>query len=88
MTSSGPNLHLYKFDSCPFCVRVMDVIDDQNIKVVYKDIMMEPDSLSQLIADTGKRTVPCLYIDGKPMFESADIINWLTQNSDNLEKNS
>jgi len=66
----------------------MDVIDDQNIKVVYKDIMMEPDSLSQLIADTGKRTVPCLYIDGKPMFESADIINWLTQNSDNLEKNS
>jgi glutathione S-transferase len=26
---------------------------------------------------TGRNTVPCLYIDDVPLFESADIIDWL-----------
>ena len=47
-----------------------------------------PESLKRLVDDTGRRTVPCLYIDNKPMFESADIMDWLSENSDKLEKNS
>ena len=85
---SAPNLQLYKFDSCPFCVRVMQLIESLNLKVEMKDIMRNPEDLQQLMSDTGKRTVPCLYIDGKPMFESSDIMDWLQENSDNLHKNS
>lgn len=38
--------------------------------------------------DTGRRTVPCLYIDNQPMFESQDIMEWLRDNESNLEKKS
>ncbi len=76
-------LELYKFDSCPFCQMVMDFIDKNNIVVDYKDIQTEQASLDKLVNDTGRRTVPCLYIDGKPMFESRDIMAWLDQNARN-----
>ena len=29
----------------------------------------------------GKRQVPCLFIDGKPLYESSDIIAWFEQNA-------
>lgn len=85
---SSPKLELFKYDTCPFCVRVMDHIQKLNIKVEMRDIMMDSSSLQRLQGDTGRRTVPCLYIDNKPMFESADIMAWLSENSDKLEKNS
>ena len=81
-----PLLELFKYDACPFCVRVMDLISKLNIKVEMKDIMLEPESLRRLVSDTGRRTVPCLYIDNNPMFESLDIMNWLSENRDKLEK--
>ncbi len=84
----APILELYKYDSCPFCQRVMQVIDSENIMVEMKDIMSNVENLQKLTGDTGRRTVPCLYIDGKPMFESSDIISWLQENSGNLTKNS
>jgi glutaredoxin len=84
----APKLELFKYDACPFCVRVMDAIDQLKIKVEMKDILMDKTNLQRLMSDTGRRTVPCLYIDNQPMFESADIINWLSENSDKLEKNS
>ena len=30
---------------------------------------------------TGSTQVPCLFINGKPMFESLDIIDWMQQSS-------
>lgn len=32
-------------------------------------------------AKDGKRQVPCLFIDGKPLYESSDIIAWFEQNA-------
>lgn len=85
---SAPKLELFKYDSCPFCVRVMSTIDQLGLKVEMRDILFDQTNLQRLMNDTGRRTVPCLYIDGKPMFESADIMHWLSENSDKLEKNS
>ncbi|MGB0454100.1 MAG: glutaredoxin family protein [Bacteriovoracaceae bacterium] len=83
---SAPKLDYYFFPSCPFCQRVLVVIQEHQVKVEYKDIMQDRAALDKLVSDTGRRTVPCLYIDGNPMHESADIIDWLNANLDNLEK--
>lgn len=83
---SQPKLALYYFASCPFCVMVLRVIDKLNIDVEYRDIYASQDHLNKLVSDTGRRTVPCLYIDGKPMFESSDIMMWLEENTSNLKK--
>jgi len=84
---STPKLEYFYYDACPFCQRVGSVINQLNIKVDYKDILTNTENLEKLVNDTGRRTVPCLYIDGKPMHESSDIMNWLQSNVDNLEKN-
>ena len=78
-----PKLDLYYFDSCFFCQKVLRFIDKKQIKVNYMDITQDSTHSKKLLKDTGRRTVPCLYIDGKPMHESDDIVKWL---GDNLEK--
>lgn len=83
---STPSLALYYFESCPFCVMVLRAIEKLKIDVEYRDIFSDSEHLNKLVSDTGKRTVPCLYIDGNPMFESSDIMDWLAQNAPNLKK--
>lgn len=85
---NSPELKLYKFDSCPFCVRVMQKVDSLGIKVEMHDVMTNPDDLRFHMEKTGRKTVPCLYINGEPKFESSDIITWLEENVANLEKSN
>lgn len=71
-------LELFKFDECPYCQRVMRYIEeDGRTDIVYRDIHNEPDERERLIAIGGMEQVPCLFIDGKPLYESLDIIAWL-----------
>ena len=65
---------------------VMQKIDQLNIHVTPYDIMLDQQARKKLIDDTGRQTVPCLYIDGKPMHESGDIVEWLDKNQENLQK--
>ncbi|OUR96221.1 hypothetical protein A9Q84_07635 [Halobacteriovorax marinus] len=80
-------LEYFYYDGCPYCQYVLSTIKNLNIKVDYCNIQEDEKSYNRLISDTGRRTVPCLYIDNKPMFESADIMKWLEDNADSLEKN-
>jgi len=80
-----PELNLYYFDSCPYCQKVLQKIDQLKIKnIKYSDITKESKHREKLLNDTGRQTVPCLYIDGKPMHESDDIIAWLESNKAKL----
>lgn len=83
---TAPQLDFYYFDSCPYCQRVMNVINKHKIKVNYKDIHEGSENMNKLVATTGRRTVPCLFIDDKPMHESLDIMNWLEKNLAQLTK--
>jgi glutaredoxin 2 len=83
---SSPLLELYYFDACPYCQKVLKVINELNILVHYKDISKNSDDHKKLVTITGRQTVPCLFIDGKPMHESLDIMNWLKENSNTLIK--
>ena len=72
-------LELYYFEQCPYCQFVMQALRVTGLeqKVVLRDIHEDAKNKQKLIQDTGRGTVPCLYIDGKPMHESKDIANWL-----------
>lgn len=82
----APELDFYYFDACPYCQRVINVIKKNKIKVNWIDIHEDMNSLQKLIQITGKKTVPCLFIDGDPMHESLDIMAWLEKNLDRLTK--
>lgn len=71
-------LELYKFESCPFCRKVLREIEASGrTDVEMHDIHKNEEDRQRLIQVGGMEQVPCLFIDGKPMYESADIIDWL-----------
>lgn len=75
------DLELFKFDSCPFCVRVLGRIKALGIQGIrLRDTMKEAGAEEELVRRGGDDQVPCLFVDGTPMYESADIIAWLEQN--------
>jgi glutaredoxin 3 len=75
-------LVLYKYDSCPYCRRVMRIVDKLGLQgtIEYRDTRTDQKWRSNLIERTGRTQVPCLFIDGVAMFESAEIGDWLTSN--------
>ncbi len=83
-SSGPPEPLLYKFDSCPFCRRVARAIDDLGLSIATRDTRKEPGAREELLARTGRTQVPCLFIDGEPLFESADIVDWLRANADRV----
>lgn len=82
----NPILDFYYFDACPYCQRVMRVIEELKISVNYMNIYENTNNMEKLIYITGRKTVPCLFIDGIPMHESSDIMEWLQKNESNLLK--
>jgi glutaredoxin len=65
---------------CPFCKKVIQFMERNNIEVEMVDIQADPKNEEELIKLGGKDQVPMLLIDGKPLYESNDIIQWLKDN--------
>lgn len=75
-------LILYGRPSCPYCARVDRVIKELNIEnnITRRHTGLGTEWRADLRKRTGSTQVPCLFIDGEPMFESLDIIAWLKAN--------
>lgn len=66
------------FDTCPFCRRVLKYLDESGrTDVELHNIHKSEADRQRLIEVGGVEQVPCLFIDGVPMYESLDIIDWL-----------
>lgn len=72
-----PSLVLYKKDTCPFCFKVMRFANERGIDLEMRDVSDDPEALRELLETGGKRQVPCLFIDGSPLYESDDIVSYL-----------
>lgn len=75
-------LELFYKDSCPFCQKVIRFIDKHELrdKIEFLDIVKDADAKKRLVDEGGMNQVPCLFVDGKPMYESSDIIEFLKSN--------
>lgn len=75
-------LVLYYFPSCPYCQKVLNYLKDRDLmeEVELKNTREEADAKKELVSTGGKDQVPCLFIDGKPLYESDDIIEWFAEN--------
>lgn len=79
-------LDLYYFEQCPYCQVVLKKIDQLKLtNISLKNILTDKLNADFHFKTTGRRTVPCLYINGVPMFESQEIIQWLEENKSNIK---
>lgn len=81
-------LELYYYSQCPFCAMVVSKIKTLGLEeeITFKNTLENPEFRKFHTNTTGRSTVPCLYVDDKPMFESSDIINWLDQNQSKISE--
>ncbi len=74
-------LELFMSDHCPFCRLVKGEIEAQGrTDIEFCNIEQSDAHLNRLVTVGGKKQIPCLFVDGKPMYESQDIIKWLKAN--------
>jgi len=71
-------INLFILETCPYCRKVLDFIDNTNIK--YKKIdTANQDNVLQLLTLGGKDQVPFLYNDetNDKIYESDEIIKYI-----------
>lgn len=81
---SQPILILYHKMSCPFCKKVRNYLAKIEKTIPMKDIDQDSKSREELLHLGGKTQVPCLFINGVPLYESDDIIDYLKEKKDLL----
>ena len=71
-------INLYYLSTCPYCKKVIDFLDSNNIEYKLLDIN-EHENFNKLLKIGKKRQVPFIVDTntGNVMYESADIIEYL-----------
>ncbi len=73
-------LELFMLQTCPYCRKVLNTIETLGrTDIEFRDIQESYEDRKRLIEVGGKEQVPCLFIDGSPLYESLDIIHWLEE---------
>jgi glutathione S-transferase len=55
---------------------VQRFLKERQIEVPVRDVLFDKEAKTDLLRIGGKTQVPCLIIDGQPLYESNDIIDW------------
>ncbi len=75
------SLALYYTPTCPYCVRVLRVIDELGVEVELRDVWADRRYRAELVEARGRATVPVLRCTSanrdRWMPESADIVRYL-----------
>lgn len=73
------NLVWYGYNACPYCARVAMVIRELNLPIPMKDTLRDPEARREAVSIGGKTQVPLLVINGRPLYESQDIVRFLRE---------
>ncbi len=73
-------LTLYYTPYCPYCKKVLNFLEDKNVEIELKNINEDIEAKKELKEEGGKGQVPCLFIEGDPLYESDDIVKWFEEN--------
>lgn len=64
----------------------MDIIEKENLDIEIINLSKQREYISTILEIGGKMQVPMLSIDGKGMYESMDIMNWIEENIESIRK--
>ena len=58
---------VYTTDYCPYCVRAKTLLRHKGVEFEEIDVGEDDALRDKMVADSGRRTVPQIFIDGKPI---------------------
>lgn len=74
------NIKLYYSETCPYCKDIVSYIENENLDIELMNVSKDIELNKEVERIGGKVQVPMLTIDGKPMYESSDIMEWIKKN--------
>jgi len=75
------DLVLYYSPGCPYCLNVLRFMENRGIEIELRNTM-DYENQDTLISVGKKNQVPCLFIEGEPLYESTDIMAYLAKRFD------
>ncbi len=82
--TSQPKVAIYTMNRCPYCDKVSDYLSKINKSIPFKNVSTNRAYHDELMKYGGKPQVPCLVVDGKAIYESDAIIQWIANNKNKL----
>lgn len=67
------DVKVYVTDYCPYCTRAKGLLKRKGVAFTEIDVSDDPETRAWLVRTTGMRTVPQIFIDGKPVGGCDDI---------------
>lgn len=61
------DIQIYSTRQCPYCVRAKELLQSRGLAYSETDITDDFDRAQEMVARSGNRTVPQIFIDGKPV---------------------
>lgn len=69
---------IYSKDSCPWCVKAKKELSSRGYSYKSIDILtMDPAELEKIMEETGRNTVPNIFINGKNIGGYQELMKWL-----------
>jgi glutaredoxin 3 len=67
------DVKVYVTDYCPYCTRAKGLLTRKGVAFTEIDVSDDPETRAWLVSTTKMRTVPQIFIDGKPVGGSDDL---------------
>jgi glutaredoxin 3 len=68
-----PKVQVYSKQNCPYCVRAKALLQKKNVPFEEIDIEHDDEKRAWLVEASGQRTVPQIFVDGRPLGGYTDI---------------
>jgi glutaredoxin 3 len=62
-----PTVVLYSAPTCPYCERAKRLLRERGVPFDEVDVGSDPARRAEMVARSGRRTVPQIFIDGDPV---------------------
>ncbi len=67
---------MYATATCPYCVRAEQLLRARGVSTIDKiRVDVEPERRSEMVARSGRRTVPQIFIDGRHIGGCDDLVD-------------
>ena len=69
-----PKVEIYATAWCPYCSRARQLLADKGVEFEEIDVDARPEARAEMIARSGRRTVPQIFINQTPVGGCDDLI--------------
>lgn len=66
-------VQIYSKQQCPYCVRAKGLLTKKGVSFEEIDVETDEATRNWLVETTGQRTVPQVFVDGRPLGGFSDI---------------